>query len=66
MSGEDGDEERRTPKASQEKRISAELDAMIRLHTLSALSLIENDSSNILGEIVDVAIELGTTCQDAS
>src|SRR5262245_38543956 len=48
----------KTPRASGEKRISAELDAMIRLQKLSALSMTENDLSKILGEVVDVAIEL--------
>src|SRR5262249_50688945 len=46
------------PGASEEKRISVELDAMIRLHKLSALSVTEEDLERILGEIVDTAIAL--------
>src|SRR5262245_53564242 len=44
--------------ASEERRISSELDAMIRLHKLGALSVTENDLGKILCEIVDVAIDL--------
>src|SRR5262245_66640688 len=44
--------------AAQVKRISAELDAMIRLHKLSAVSVTEKDLGKILCEIVDVAINL--------
>ena len=44
--------------ASEAKQMSVELDAMIRLHKLSALSVTENDLEKILGEIVDVAIDL--------
>src|SRR5262245_22019365 len=44
--------------AAAGKRVSAELDAMIRLHKLSSLSVTENDLGKILGEIVDVAIDL--------
>jgi len=43
---------------TSQKRISAELDAMIRLHKLSALSVTEHDLGKILCEIVDVAIDL--------
>src|SRR5262245_16980908 len=46
------------PGASEEKRISAELDAMIRLHKLSTLSVTEGDLERILCEIVDTAIAL--------
>lgn len=41
---------------SEETRMSAELDAMIRLHTLSSLSITERDLSEMLREIVDTAI----------
>src|SRR5215831_218080 len=43
---------------SEQKRISAELDAMIRLHKLSTLSVTEGDLERILCEIVDTAIAL--------
>src|SRR5262249_37494550 len=46
------------PGASEEKRISVELDAMIRLHKLSTLSVTEGDLERILCEIVDTAIAL--------
>src|SRR5215831_3439184 len=46
------------PGASEEKRISAELDAMIRLHKISTLSVTEGDLEKILCEIVDTAIAL--------
>src|SRR5215813_7293384 len=41
-----------------QKRVSAELDAMIRLHKLSTLSVTEGDLERILCEIVDTAIAL--------
>jgi GAF domain-containing protein len=43
---------------TSQNRISVELDAMMRLHKLSALSVTENDLGKILCEIVDVAIDL--------
>jgi hypothetical protein len=46
------------PGVSEEKRISAELNAMIRLHKLSTLSVTEGDLERILCEIVDTAIAL--------
>src|SRR5262245_41412425 len=46
------------PGVPQEKRVSAELDAMIRLHKLSTLSVTEGDLERILCEIVDTAIAL--------
>src|ERR1041385_867954 len=45
--------------ASEEKRISAELAAMIRLHKLSTLSVNQGDIGIILCEIVDAAIDVG-------
>jgi PAS domain S-box-containing protein len=45
-------------RASEEKRISAELAAMIRLHKISTLSVTQGDIGIILCEIVDAAIDV--------